>query len=183
MDFEDQKKYWQEPGNAEEEKWMGQHLRRVWTHPSLRYIRRELIVETVAWVLFLFLYYSALDGALRPFGWNFAMVIALVLLIVHGLMGYHLASKPVSNAPLLVAMRERLKELTNYSWISVSLQTGTLVIIMGFLLSTVTALWETPKVWLFGTMVIWLIIAFGIQVWIWRYRLGQLRKSIEELEY
>ncbi|MTB49475.1 hypothetical protein [Lewinella sp. W8] len=183
MDFEEQKKYWQEAGPEEEQPWMDQHLRRVWTHPSLRHIRRQLIVETTAWILFLFLYYSALDGDLRPMGWNLALVIGLILLIVHGLMGYHLSSKPVSDAPLLLAMKERLKELTNYSWVSVLLQTGTLAILMGFLLSNVSGLWERPKLWLFGTIVVWLIIAFGVQVWIWRSRLGELRKSIEALEH
>lgn len=182
MNFEDQKQYWQETGQDGGEPWTNEHLRHVWTHPSLRHIRRQLIVETVAWTLFLFLYYSALDGNLRPLGWNIALVVGLVLLILHGLLGYHLSSKPVSNAPLLVALRQRLEELTNFSWLSVLLQTGTLAILMGFLLSNVTALWETPKVWLFGTIIIWLVIAFGVQVWIWRYRLGQLRKSIEELE-
>lgn len=181
MDFNEQKKQWQTAAPTDAATWSAANLNRNWDHPRLRSLKRQLIFETVCWVIFLALFYNALDGHLRPAGWNLALVIGLVLLIAHAVLGYRLASRPVGAAPLREALNNQLAALRKYSWLSMALRATTLLIFFGFITSNVPGLWETPRLWLVGTILIWTAVAVFVNYRIWRGHFRGLEETLGEL--
>src|SRR5688572_10026970 len=57
-------------------------------HPALKQIRRQLIIETLAFTVFLFLYYNLFDGDRKPLYANILMAAGMLLVIVHNTLGY-----------------------------------------------------------------------------------------------
>jgi hypothetical protein len=181
MDFNEQKKQWQAAGTTDASNWSATNLNQHWDHPRLRSLKRQLVFETVCWLLFLALFYNALDGHLRPVGWNIALAVGLVLLIAHAILGYRLASRPVGAAPLRQALTNQLNSLRRYSWFSMTLRTVTLLIFFGFLVSNVPGLLETPRLWLVGTILIWTGVGLFVNYRIWRKHFRELEATLEEL--
>ncbi|WP_020567361.1 hypothetical protein [Neolewinella persica] len=181
MDFNEQKKQWQAAGTTDASNWSAANLNQHWDHPRLRSLKRQLVFETVCWLLFLVLFYTGLDGHLKPVGWNVALAAGLVLLIAHGILGYRLAGRAVGAAPLRQALTSQLHALRRYSWFSMTLRTVTLLIFFGFLVSNVTGLLDTPRVWLVGTILIWTGVALLVNYLIWRKHFRELEATLAEL--
>lgn len=179
IDLDDHKKNWQ---NADDDpSWERTNLQSYWSHPNLRSLRRQLIFETICWALLLSIYYNAFDGHLRSNGWNIALVIGLVALIAHGIAGIRLASMPVGDAPLRIALENQLNTLKRFRWISIFLRTTGLVIFFGFMVSNVPFLSEAPKLWLIGTILIWTLLAVAINYFIWQRHFRKLKETLAEL--
>jgi hypothetical protein len=181
MDFNEQKEQWQAAGTSDDSTWSATNLNQNWDHPRLRALKRQLIFETVCWLLFLVFFYTALDGHLRPIGWNIALAVGLVLLIAHAILGYRLASRPVGSAPLRQALTSQLSSLRRYSRFSMTLRTVTLLIFFGFLVSTIPGLLETPRIWLAGTILTWTGVGLYINYRIWRKHFRALEATLGEL--
>ena len=181
MDFNEQKEQWQAAGATDASSWSATNLNQNWDHPRLRALKRQLVFETTCWLLFLTLFYTGLDGHLRPIGWNIALAIGLVLLIAHGILGYRLAGRAVGAAPLRQALTDQLQALRRYSWLSMTLRTVTLLIFFGFLVSNIPDLLETPRLWLAGTIISWTGIALFINYRIWRKHFRELEATLGEL--
>ena len=182
MNFDQQKKQWQSDDFVPTSNWEQKNIQRYWSHPNLRALRRQLIFETICWSLFLALYYSAFDGHLRSNGWNLALAAGLLALIGHGLLGYRLAGQPIGDAPLRLALQAQLDRLKSFRWLSIFLRTTGLVLFFGFILANATWLWEAPRLWLGGTLLIWTIASVAINYGLWHRLLGRLRKTLEELD-
>jgi hypothetical protein len=181
MDFNEHKKQFQAAGSTDTSTWSANNLNRNWNHPRLRSLKRQLVFETTCWLLFLALFYTGLDGHLRPVGWNIALAIGLVLLIAHGVLGYRLAGRAIGAAPLRQALTNQLQALRRYSWLSMTLRTVTLLIFFGFLVSNTPGLWEAPRLWLAGTILIWTGVALFINYRIWRKHFRELKATLTEL--
>lgn len=180
MNLDDEKQLWQNAGDDGD--WRQNNLRRYWSHPNLRSLRRQLIFETICWALFLSFYYGALDGHLRDNGWNIALAVGLVALIIHGVVGYQLAGKPIGDAPLRMALQQQLDELKLFRWLSIFLRTTGLVCFFGFMVSNVPFLKEAPRLWLAGTIMIWTIVALAVNYFIWRSHFKKMEATLAELE-
>ena len=181
MNFEQEKLAWKFLESPTEAAWATRNLQSTWSHPTLRALRRQLLFECGCWMLFLALYYTALDGDLRSTGLNAALVAGLLLLIGHGWLGYRLAARPIGAAPLRTALEQQLRKLRTYSLVSMGLRTAILLIVFAFLLDTVPDLWAAPWLWITGTIAIWIIAALYIQHRIWRSRLRNLRRNLDDL--
>ena len=58
------------------------------SHPVLKQIRKQLILETIAFTALLFVYYDFFDGDRKPFYANMLLVMAMLFVIAHNIMGY-----------------------------------------------------------------------------------------------
>lgn len=65
-------------------------------HPVLKGIRLQMIIETTAWTIFLFVYYDMFDGHRKPLYLNALLVTAVLLLLLHSITGYLSAKNLVS---------------------------------------------------------------------------------------
>ncbi|MGB3800789.1 MAG: hypothetical protein WA952_13320 [Lewinella sp.] len=180
MNLESAKESWQKIDTDAAAQLPSEHLEVRWSHPALRALRRQLVFEGVCWILFLALFYNGLDGDQRPWGWTAALVIGLLLLIVHAVIGYRLASRPVGAAPIREAIGKQVWAIRRYSWLSMALRTLTLLTLFGFLLSNVPDLWDGSRQWAIGTMVIWTGVALYIQHRLWRARIQELQATLDE---
>jgi len=96
--------------------------------------------------------------------------------------GYRLAGMPVGDAPLRIALERQITTLKRFRWISIFLRTAGLGIFFGFMMSHIPGLWEAPRLWLFGTALIWAIISIAINYGIWRRHFRKLEETLGELE-
>ncbi|PPK85646.1 hypothetical protein CLV84_2549 [Neolewinella xylanilytica] len=182
MNLESAKQNWQQIDKDIPPLLPADHLEVRWSHPALRALRRQLLFEGGCWSFFLILFYSGLDGDQRPWGWTAALGLSLVLLILHAIVGYRLAGRPVGAMPLYQAMAEQIRTIRRYSWLSIGLRILTLLILFGFLLSYVPALWNTPRLWAIGTIVVWTAVALFIHYRLWRGRINALQTTLDELK-
>ena len=72
--------------------------------------------------------------------------------------------------------------LKRFRWISIFLRTAGLGIFFGFMMSHLPGLWETPRLWLFGTLLIWVIVSVAINYGVWRKHFRKLEETLAELD-
>ncbi|WP_116125894.1 hypothetical protein [Lewinella sp. IMCC34183] len=181
MDLDTAKQHWQDTPADPTPQWTRQNLKRSWSHPTLTDLRRQLVLEVCCWTAFLFLFYTGLDGDQRPLFWSFALAGVLILLIAHAALGYQLSARPIGDRPVVVALRDQLVRLTAYSRYSMGLRAASLLVLFGFLMSSVPDLFASVRLWAIGTLIAWTALAIYIQYRIWEHRLGKLRTTLAEL--
>lgn len=108
---------WNDLGNTPKDQ---QTLKTMLSAPGLRKMRRQLLLETIAFILFLIVYYDFFDGDSKPLYANIALVGASLFAIIHNILGYQLASKTLHAESITQSLRKSLLRLRRYAVISVS---------------------------------------------------------------
>ncbi|GAA4437364.1 hypothetical protein GCM10023091_16470 [Ravibacter arvi] len=91
-------------------------------HPVLKEIRRQLLFETVAFSLFLLVYYDFFDGDRKPLYANLLLVGVLLLVIGHNVAGYLIARRGITGSNIRQALTNRLSGMKTYAFVSVTLR-------------------------------------------------------------
>ncbi len=148
-------------------------------NPVVVGIKRQLAIESVAWILFLASYYNFFDGASRPFYWNILLILSIVLLLAHNLLGYDALANLRIKINLVMGLREYLLKLKRYAWISILCRVSALIILFGYFLSGLGEL-ENRHYW---SLLIVLLIVF-IQAFflnrIWSKRIARIQMKLNE---
>ena len=156
------------------------HMTTARTHPVLRKIRLQLSIESIGWVSFLAVYYDLFDGHLRSIFWNFALILAVGLILIHNLLGYRITSEPFSGPNLLESLRNYLHQIRRYAFLSVSSRVMAFGIVMGYFLSAV----PTFEARHYGSIALLGLIAaiqFSMLWRVWSERINRIASSYRQL--
>jgi succinate dehydrogenase hydrophobic anchor subunit len=149
-------------------------------HPVLRGIKIQLIAESVLWAVFLAVYHDFFDGHLRSPVWNILLILSIILVLVHNVLGYRVASHPVSGENILSSLGNYLSRLRKYSAISILSRVAALAVILGFFVSTVR--FTEDKYWSLGI----LLLIFPVQIFllrrVWRNRIKKVDAVYRQLQ-
>ena len=135
-------------------------------HPVLKRITRQLIFESIIWLLLLIVFYDFFDGHLKSLFWNVLLSLSIILLLIHNLLGYSIVKKPIEGNNLKDSLKSYLFKMKNYSVISILSR----VVAVGifFLYLTSNIIWTTSKIWMslaiFG-LLISVQIYFLLKIW------------------
>src|SRR5699024_5390209 len=80
-------------------------------HPSLKAIRIQLMIESIAWIIFLACFYNFFDGHLKPAIWTIALVLAVGLLLVHNAAGYKITNNPINGINIVESLANYYRRL------------------------------------------------------------------------
>lgn len=180
MEFEDMMSdYQNDDTNKSRDVLRGMH--RATGHPVLKKIRKQLIFESLIWGVVLSVYYSGFDGVQKTFFWNAVLVVAIVLLLVHNLLGYRLVQTPINAQNLMDSLKGYLKRIKRYALISIATRVLAVMAILLFLTSNVE--WNINKIVATGTTVFVLISLQIYFLWkLWKKRMVIIETQINSLK-
>jgi hypothetical protein len=149
------------------------------THPILKRIRRQLIIESIAYTFFLFAFYNMFDGDQKPVYVNVLLVTAMLFALVHNITGYRLAKGGVTGIDLRAAMNGHLSKLRVYAFISVISRVLVAACLLFFFSSVIT--FTAKKYWLLAGIIIIFMLQVIFLSEIWWKRIRQVRQVIDNL--
>lgn len=145
-------------------------------HPVLKSIRKQIVIEVIAWSLFLMVYYSMFDGATKPFWLNLVLVISLVLPIFHSLYGYHYNKYLTDGSNVKTALERLYNSLKKYAFIAIMSRIG---FVCGLLLFfSYNIHFTVAKYFLLGFILVVFLIQLFVLYQIWNKRLSELKSMI-----
>lgn len=148
-------------------------------HPVLKKIRIQMIIESVAWILFLGIYYDFFDGHLKPAFWNLALAVSIGLLLVHNLLSHKVTSNPINGDNLFRSLMLYLKRLKKYAYISIGSRILALLTVFGFFLSTIEIFEQRHYVSLF--ILVAFVSAQAFLLWkIWSKRIQTINSRYQQ---
>lgn len=149
-------------------------------HPILKRIRMQLLIESIAWILFLAFYYDFFDGHLKPVLWNLALVFSAGLILVHNLLGYQVTNNPIHGSNLVNSLEIYLQKLKKYALVSISSRVLAISIVCGFFLSGLENL--APRHFM-GIVVFAIIITIQAVILrrVWSKRIQTISSKYQQL--
>lgn len=157
-----------------------QKIIQVKNHPVSKRIKRQLLIETLLWAVFLAVYYNIFDGHLKSPLWNILLVFAVILILVHNALGFQIISNPINGETILESLKNYQNKIKNYAFISIATRVLAIVMLLGYFISTIH--FTTEK--LFPLVIVALI--FPIQIYllnrIWTKRRKQINAIIIKLK-
>ena len=179
MELNQLKSAWQGMGgpnkNNEELRKMLQENR----HPVLKGIRLQMIIETTAWTIFLFVYYDMFDGHRKPLYLNALLVTAVLLLLLHSITGYLSAKNLVSGNNLKQSLLNYLSKIKKYAVISVGSRVVTIICLLLFFTATIQ--FSPGKYWLLAGTLLIIPLQVILLSHIWGKRIKKLKATIKGL--
>jgi hypothetical protein len=145
-------------------------------HPALKRIRKQLIMESVAFTAFLFVYYNAFDGDRKPFYANILLVMAMLFTILHNIVGYLLTKRPVKGSTIKQSLNNQLLKIKSFAAVSVASRVLTAVCLLLFFTSVIT--FNTNKYWLLAAIILLFVIQIIVLSGIWMKRVRQMKETI-----
>lgn len=149
-------------------------------HPTLKKIKSQMIIESVAWIGFLAFYYDFFDGHLKPVLWNLLLIIAVGLLLIHNLLGYQVTNNPINGHNILDSLRNYLKKIRSYSYLSISTRVFALIIIFGYFLSGVES-FESRHYWSIGLLPLFVLTQVYFLWRVWSKRINTISSKYGQL--
>jgi hypothetical protein len=145
-------------------------------HPLLKRIRKQLILETIVFTAFLFVYYNAFDGDRKPFYANMLLVMAMLFVILHNIMGYVLTKKPVNGNNVKQSLYNQLQKLKTYAAVSVASRVLSATCMLLFFTSVI--IFNKNKYWILATIILVCVIQIMVLAGIWVKRVRQMKETI-----
>ncbi|THU38312.1 hypothetical protein FAM09_16685 [Niastella caeni] len=148
-------------------------------HPVLKRIRRQLIIETLAFTAFLFVYYDLFDGDRKPIYINGLIAGAMLLAITHNMIGYVLTKRPIRADNLKQSLEDHLFKMKIFAALSVAsraLMAGCLLLFFTFVIT-----FNTEKYWILIGIIGILLVQLTLLSGIWFRRIRQMKGTIDNL--
>lgn len=175
MDLNELKSGWQKAGGAFKSEADLRRMTRIINHPSIKKIRTRLIIEIIALLFILFIYYDWFDGDRKPFYANLALVTGLLLYIVNNVIGFIWVLKPVRKTNLKDGVEEYLMRVKRLSVFSVTIAFLYSIFIMIFFASTINFTKEKGLVLVFSSVIMFQLILLSFHIW--KKRISKLKQQ------
>ena len=146
-------------------------------HPVLKGIRRQLVIETTAFAVFLSVYYDFFDGDRKPLYANVLLVSAILFVIVHNIAGYILTQRGVKGENIRQSLEDRLAGMKTYATVSVATRLLTAACLWGFFMSVIT--FDTTRYGLLAVLVVIAVIQIAVLSQIWLGRIKRMQEVID----
>jgi hypothetical protein len=148
------------------------------SHPVLKSMKKQILIELIGFTAFLFCYYTMFDGAAKPLLINVTLIVAIALPLLHNLKGYRLQKQFKSSSNLKDDLTSFVAKLKSFR---VETMIARIAFVFGFLLFfTYNIEFSQGKWW--ATLLI--MIAFSIQLFflykIWSGRINRLKLVLQE---
>ena len=180
MELNDLKSAWQNAGSVSKTEAAIEKMTQFRSNPSLKKIRRKLIVELIGLIIFLFVYYDWFDGDKKPFLANIFLVAGLLLYILNDAIGYISFTRLIKGTSLSESIQnylKRIKQLFILSVITSALYSISLIIFF----TAVIDFTEKKKI-LLGGIVIIMTVMIILSIKIWKERIRKLQQNVADLE-
>lgn len=149
-------------------------------HPVLKKIRTQMIIEILAFSAFGLVYYDFFDGHQKPLYANLILASALLLAIVHNVIGYLGARNPVKGNNIKGSLEKYLSDLKVFALLSVLSRIGYATGLLIFFTSVIAI--TGTKQWLIAGIIAVFLVQAGILVKLWLNRIRGIKMAVESLK-
>jgi hypothetical protein len=146
-------------------------------HPALKRARRQLIIEAVAFGIFVILYYDLFDGDRKPVYANVLLVAAVLLTIGHNLMGYLLLKRRIKGDNLKRSLEDHLHKIKAFAVAAVAGRALTAACLLIFFASAIA--FSTYKYWLLAGVVLVFAVQMALLAGLWKKRISELKGTLD----
>ena len=143
------------------------------SHPVLKGIRKQVIFESIAFTIFLFVYYDFFDGDKKPFYANLFLVCALLIIILLNMAGYVFTKWPSKGENIKQSLQHQASKMKIYAISSIA---GRVLYMACFLLFFMVG--APVKIWFFVGIILIFIAQMVRLSKIWIRRLSELQAAI-----
>lgn len=149
------------------------------SHFFLKRIRRQFVIETIAMVIFLIVYYDFFDGDQKPLYVNILLVAALLFMIIHNIVGYMQMRLRFRGENIEKLLNDRLHKMKVHAITSGILR---LLMVCSFLLFFLSVIKFTQgKYWIFTAVILVFLVQIAVFIQIWRVRIRRMKETINNL--
>jgi len=148
-------------------------------HPVLKRIRKQIIIETAGWSVFLLCYYTMFDGAAKPLIANMMLVIAVLGALLHNLTGYSFSKNLVVDKDINSAMHMWLSKMKLHARVSIMLRVVFITGLLTFFCWNVAI--DARRYVLLGLGLALLIAQLMVLNKIWTGRIKALNNTLDNL--
>ena len=180
MELNELKSAWKNTGEALKSEVEIQKMTKINNHPSLKKIRRKLLIESMGLTLFLIVYHDWFDGHTKPMYVNALLVSSVVLYVLNDVVGYISLVKPVSGLNLKVSAQKflaRIKRLAVLSLIISMLYGSTLVLFFTSVIS-----FTKTKYLVLGAIVLVFLVMTYYSWKIWNRWIKNLKLQVQDFQ-
>jgi hypothetical protein len=149
------------------------------SHPVLKRIRRQLLIEIIAFTVFLFVYYDFFDGNRKAVYVNVLLVSAILLVIVHNIIGYLMTKQQVKGDNIMQSLHHHLSKMKMYAVISVACRILMTCCLLFFFTSAI--IFNANKYWILMSVIVIIIVQMALLSGIWFRRIRQIKGIINGL--
>jgi len=181
MELNDLKTGWQNAGVALKNESDILKMTKIRHHPSLKRIRKKLLIETLLLIFVLVVYYDWFDGNKKPLYANLLMVTALLLYIANDIIGYISLVRPVRGINLKLSIEKYLGNIRRLRVFSLSVSFLYSIAFIIFFTSVIDFTRE-KRFLLLGMIV----ILFQVMLWsarVWNKRIKELKQQAKDLVF
>ncbi|OYX82111.1 MAG: hypothetical protein B7Y83_15920 [Flavobacteriales bacterium 32-34-25] len=146
------------------------------THPVLKSIRKQILIEVGGWFFFLLVYYSMFDGAEKPLWVNLVLIGTLLLPILHSIYGYYYNKYLANDSNVKMALEELYNRLQNYALFSIVSRVGFVCGLLLFFTYNIDL--TTTKYYSLAVIGVVFLIQLFVLFRIWNKRLKRIRETI-----
>lgn len=146
------------------------------SHPSIKRIKLQLMIEGIAWILFLFVFYDFFDGHLKPLWLNILLAASFTLLLLHHIWGIRLLNQPMQENNLITNLESYKKRLSKYTIYTLLARGGAMGILFLFFFYNVE--WTAAKYGLLMGALFIMLIQFYVLYKIWARRIQQVGEHL-----
>jgi cation transport ATPase len=143
------------------------------SHPVLKRIRKQLIIEAVSFAAFLLVYYDFFDGDRKPWYANLLLVTAIVFVLMHNVIGYRFTRQPVKGNNIQQSLNNQLSTMKTYAIVSVLSRVLVAACLLLFFLSVVT--FNAGKYWMLAAVILVFVVQIGLLSRLWIRRVREIK--------
>jgi hypothetical protein len=180
MELENLKSGWLTAGSTLKNEADLLKMTKITNHPSLKRVRRKLLIETLLLIFLLVVYYDWFDGDKKPFYANLLLVLGLLLYIANDALGYISLLRPVRGINLKLSIENYLGSVKRLSVFSLVISFLYGISLIVFFASVIDFTREKRLI-LLGII----ITLFQVLLWsarIWNKRIKALRQQVKDLD-
>lgn len=146
------------------------------SHPILKGIRKQLLLEIGSWLIILSVYYSMFDGEKRPLAVNLIVIISMLQAIAFNFTGYLAARNLVYGYNIVTSIAVYLEKLKRFKW-------GSLFSRIIFMSGMLFFFFYGLDMAIFRTLsIIFIGVVFVGQLWLLQRQWSQRIKKLVELK-
>jgi len=179
MEFNELKSNWKESSGTSKSQTELKIMTSIKSNSKLKRIRLKLIIESTLLTLFLFSFYTMLDGNTKPIWLNVLLGFSILLFIINGIIGYLTLHNPIKGMNLKISIETFLTKLKRLSIMSIASSLFFGVSLILFLTSTIDLI-QNKYLILIG-MIITLLVAIYFSYRNWNYRINRFKNTMAEL--
>lgn len=142
-------------------------------------IRRQFLIETIATVVFLIVYYDFFDGDQKPLYANIFLIAGLLFTIIHNIVSLTQIKPGIKGGNIEELLNDRLYKMKTYAIVSGVLR---LLMACSFLIFFVSVIRFTEvKYWILLGVILLFLIQMAVFMKIWNARVSRMKGIIEDL--